>query len=87
MVQNHVDMMLQSILSRLDNMSHVTKLSTLKPGWTKNTWRDRTDVCLSKGQFGTAEGLLGGQIVWVELSCGRFVCGRIVKAPKTLLTA
>jgi hypothetical protein len=86
-VQNHVDMMLQSILSWVDNMSHVTKLSTLKQGWTKNTWTDRTGIRMSQGQIGTAEGLFGGQIVWVELSCGRFVCGRIVKAPIILLTA
>jgi hypothetical protein len=62
---------------------HVTcdKASTSKGGWTKNTCTDRTGVRMSQGQIVTAGGLLSGQIVWVEMSLGQFVCGRIVKAP------
>ncbi len=54
------------------------KLSTLKLGWTKNTWMDRIGVRMSQGPIVTADGSLGGWIVWVELSRGRFVGGRIV---------
>ncbi len=57
------------------------KPSTLKPGWMKNTWTDRIGVRLSQGQIVTADGSLGGRIVWVKLSCGRFVGGRIVCGP------
>ncbi len=54
------------------------KLSTSKLGWTKHTWTDRLGVRMSQGCIVTADGSLGGQIVWVELSRGRFVSGRIV---------
>jgi hypothetical protein len=54
------------------------KPSTLKLGWTKNTWTDRIGVKMSLGRIVTADGSLGGRIVWVELSHGRFVGGRIV---------
>jgi hypothetical protein len=57
------------------------KASTSKGGWTKNTWRDRTGVRMSQGQIATAGGSLGRRIVWVEMLRGRFVGGRIVKAP------
>jgi hypothetical protein len=57
------------------------KASTSKGGWTKNTWTDRTGVRMSQGQIATAGGSLGGKIVWVEMLRGRFVGGRIVKAP------
>ncbi len=62
---------------------HVTcdKPSTLKLGRTKNTWTDRTGIRMSQGQIVTTDGSLGGQIVWVELSRGQFVGGRIIKAP------
>jgi hypothetical protein len=62
---------------------HVTcdKASTSKGGWTKNTWMDRTGLRMSQGRIVTAGGSLGGRIVWVEMSRGRFVGGRIVKAP------
>jgi hypothetical protein len=48
---------------------HVTfdKPSTLKPVWTKNTWTDLIGVRMSQGRNVTADGLLGRQIVWVEL--------------------
>jgi hypothetical protein len=61
---------------------HVTcdKPSTSKPGWTKNTWTDHTGVRMSQGQVVTADGLLGGRIVWFELSRGWFVGGWIIKA-------
>jgi hypothetical protein len=54
------------------------KPSTSKLGWTKNTWTDRIGVKMSLGRIVTADGSLGGWIVWVELSHGRFVGGRIV---------
>jgi hypothetical protein len=54
------------------------KLSTSKLGWTKNTWTDRIGVRMSQGRIVTADGSLGGRIVWVELSRGRFVGGQIV---------
>jgi hypothetical protein len=54
------------------------KLSTSKLGWTKNTWMDRIGVRMSQGHIVTTDGSLGGWIVWVELSRGRFVGGRIV---------
>ncbi len=54
------------------------KLSTPKLGWTKNTWMDRIGVRMSQGRIVTADGSLGGQIVWVELSRSRFVGGRII---------
>jgi hypothetical protein len=62
---------------------HVTcdKPSTSKPRWTTNTWTDHLGVRMSQRRIVTAQGSLGGQIVWVELSRGRFVGGRIVKAP------
>jgi hypothetical protein len=65
---------------------HVTceKPSTSKPGWTKNTWAECTSVRMSQGQIVTSDGLLGGWIVWVELSLGWFVGGWIVKAPPAL---
>jgi hypothetical protein len=40
---------------------------------------------MRQGRIVTADGLLGGQIVWMELSSGRFMGGRIIKAPKYLL--
>ncbi len=40
-----------------------------------------TGVRMSRGQIVSADGSLDGRIVWVELSRGRFVGGRIVKAP------
>jgi hypothetical protein len=54
------------------------KPSTLKIGWKKNTWTDRIGVRMSLGRIVTADGSLGGRIVWVKLSRGRFVGGRIV---------
>ncbi len=60
------------------------KLSTLKPGWTKNMWTDRIGGQMSQGRIVTADGLLGGRLVWVEMSHGRFVGGRIVNAPLIL---
>ncbi len=54
------------------------KLSTSKLGWKKNTGTDRIGVRMSQGHIVTADGSLGGRIVWVELSRGRFVSGRIV---------
>jgi hypothetical protein len=53
------------------------KPSTSKLGWTKNTWTDCIGVRMSLGPIVTANSSLGGQIVWVELSRGRFVGGRI----------
>jgi hypothetical protein len=59
---------------------HVTcdKLPTSKPERAKNTWTGRIGVRMSQGRIVTADGMLGGRIVWVELSRGRFVGGRIV---------
>jgi hypothetical protein len=42
---------------------------------------DHTGVRMSKGQIVTADGSLGGLIVWVESLRGWFVGGRIVKTP------
>ncbi len=63
---------------------HVTcvKATTSKGGVDENTWTDRTGVRMSQERIVTAGGLLGGRIVWVEMSRGRFVGGRIVKAPE-----
>ncbi len=48
--------------------------------WGGRTIRSLWDR-MSQGQIVTAGGSLGRRIVWVEMSCGRFVGGRIVKAP------
>ncbi len=37
-----------------------------------------TGVRMSQGQLVTADGSLGGRIVWVKLSRGQFIGGRIV---------
>jgi hypothetical protein len=60
------------------------KLYTLKPGWTKNMWTDRIGGQMSQGRIVTADGLLGGRLVWVEMLRGRFVGGWIVNAPLIL---
>jgi hypothetical protein len=59
---------------------HVTcdKPSTSESGWTKNTWMDHIGVRMSQGRIVTGDGTLGGWIVWIKLSRGRFVNGRIV---------
>ncbi len=44
-------------------------------------WTDRIGVKMSLGRLVTADGSFGGRIVWVELSRGRFVGGRI-QAPQ-----
>jgi hypothetical protein len=62
-------------------MIHMTIHSILNPGWTKNTWMDCKGVRMSQRRILTIDGSLGGQIVWVEMSHGRLVGGRIVKAP------
>ncbi len=61
---------------------HVTcdKLSKLKPRWMTNYWTDLVSVRMSQGRIVTADGLLGGQIMWVEMSCSRFIDGWIFKA-------
>jgi hypothetical protein len=51
---------------------------------TFNTWTDRSGERMSQGQIVKADSSLCGRIVWVELSCGRFVSGRIVKEPAEL---
>jgi hypothetical protein len=53
-------------------MSHVTNRPPQSRGWTKNTWTDRAGVRMSQGQIVTADGSLGGRIVWVEVWS---VCG------------
>jgi hypothetical protein len=77
LLQERADMMHQSIC-------HVTcdKQSPSKPEWMKNTWMDCTGVRMSRGQIVTPDGLLGGQMLWVELSRGQFVGGQIIKAPR-----
>jgi hypothetical protein len=44
-------------------------------------------VRMSQGRIVTADGSLGGRIVWVELSRGWFVGGQIVLAPGYLIMA
>jgi hypothetical protein len=51
----------------------------------KNTWTDQTGARMSQGQIVTADILFCGQIVWVEISPGKFASGRIVKAPEIQL--
>ncbi len=58
------------------------KPSTLKAGWTKNTWTDRIGSKLSQQTVCRMDGLSDGRLVWVEMSRGWFVGGWIVKAQK-----
>ncbi len=65
---------------------HVTcdKPSTSKPGRTKNTRADCIGVRMFQERIVTADGSLGRRILWVEMSGGQLVAGRIVWAPKLL---
>jgi hypothetical protein len=67
---------------------HVTcdKPSNSNLGWMKNSWMDHSGVRMSQGRIVTADGSLGGWIVWVELSLGRFVGKLMVEAPLGGLT-
>jgi hypothetical protein len=45
---------------------------------TKNTWTDCVGVRMSQGRIVTADGSMGGQIVWIDMSRGWFGSEKIV---------
>jgi hypothetical protein len=79
LLQDNVDIIPQSIMKRVDVMSHVTNC----PPQSRGGWK-YLDRSSSQGQVVTTDGLLGWRIVWVELWRSRFVGEWIVKAPPPL---
>ncbi len=63
-------------LSHRDKQSKFTRSECYNLGWMYNPSHFGTEQIL------TADSLSGGHFVWVEMSHGQFVGGRIVKAPK-----
>jgi hypothetical protein len=70
----------------------VTELECHSSTWSKcrsrklsQSWNVTVEKChmvkVSQLKFVTVEKMLGGRIVWVGMSCGRFVGGRNVKVP------
>ncbi len=62
-------------------LCYYDKPSTSNPE-LNNTWTDRTGVGMAQEWIVTAEGLLGGWILWVKMSHGWIVGGRIISAPQ-----
>jgi hypothetical protein len=77
------DKILQGVgMSHCDKPSKFTRSECHNLGWTNNRSTLRRNVT---GAIVSAGGSLGGRIVWVKMSRGRFVGGRIVKAPDQLV--
>jgi hypothetical protein len=73
LLQDNVDILPQSIMKRVEVMSHVTD----RPPQSRGGWK-YLDRSSSQGQVVATDGLLGWRIVWVELWRSRFVGKRIV---------